>query len=337
MQIADETESFSNEDLALVADDNGAETVDAGKGGDVKPAAGADVGKVDASKPDAGDADKGKWFTDDWKEKAISGVPEPARKKAESYLKTRSSPYDILNGAMSADDKIRELTSTRVKIPTGKDDDPKEVAAYRKAIGIPDDPEKYKIDVPAEYGELSQLDKDLVSDFRKEAFKTGMPQSAVDLAIKTHFTIQKTVAAEEARKVLQASQKNQDELRVHFGKEFRQTVELTNRMFQTELAEAGLTDQGERHEFLSKRLSDGTMLGEYPPFVKMMAKIARERADDGAFIMGETTDGEDLDTKIDAIMKKRNQGAEGMKEYQRMEPEMKRLIAAQNRMKARGK
>jgi hypothetical protein len=64
-----------------------------------------------------------------------------------------------------------------------------------------------------------------------------------------------------------------------------------------------------------------------------MAKIAKERADDGAFLVGEG-DGEDLDGKVDKIMAIQHSNP---KEYERMQPELKRLIAAQIRRDQRKK
>jgi hypothetical protein len=343
MQIEDNTLSAS--DLALIADDNSgddssAPAADTGKPAGDAPAAtdkGAEGSKPAADGKPAGDAgkpaaDAGKWFTDDWKEKAIAGVPESQRKKAEAYIARRSSPYDILNGAMSADDKIAELTRDRIKIPTGKDDDPKDVAAFRKAMGIPDSPDKYEVKVPKEYGELSELDTELKDAFLERALSTGMSQKQVDLAMDNYFAIEKVKAAEQAKLVLASSTAAQDELRVHFGKEYRQSVELTNRFFAEGLGKNGMAEAEDRREFLSKRFADGTALGEHPAFVKFMAELARERADDGAFIMGEGTDGVDIDAKIDKIIKTRNSDP---KAYAAMQPELERLVAAQNRMKAR--
>lgn len=301
-------------------------TDDAGKGDAGQPSA-------DASAKPAADAGKpASWYTDDWKEKAIAGVPEPQRKKAESYLARRASPYDILNGAMSADDKIAELTRDRIKVPTGKDDDPKDIAAFRKALGVPDAVDKYQVNVPKEYGELSELDTELKDAFLERAHATNMTQKQVDLAMDNYFAIEKVKQAEMAKRVLASSTAAQDELRVHFGKEYRPAVELTNRFFAEGLGKAGMADAADRREFLSKRFADGTALGEHPAFVKFMAEIARERADDGALIMGETTDGVDLDTRINKIIETRNTD---QKEYERMQPELARLIAAQNRQKAR--
>lgn len=274
-------------------------------------------------------------FGDNWRDQIAAGLPEDQRAKAQAWLKNRASPYDVLNAGMSADSKISQLMRERVKIPTGKDDDPKEVAAYRKAIGVPEKPDGYKVELPKEYGaELTGTDKELLDEFLEEAHAKNYTQGQVDLAIQNYWAVQQRVRAAEQAQIARAQQGAVDELHAHFGKEYRPTVELINRMFETELSEVGLTKPEERREFLSQRFTNGMALGEYPPFVKMMAKIARERADDGAFVVGEGTDGVDIDKRIDDIIAIRTTNP---KEYERMQPELQRLVAAQNRRKARGR
>jgi hypothetical protein len=289
---------------------------------------------TDTSDKDSGDKLDGSrdLFGADWREKLTSALPEDQKPKAEQYLKTRSSPFEILRAGMSADAKISELTRDRVKIPTGKNDDPKDVAAFRKARGVPESPEKYDVRVPEEYGELSPLDQELKDEFLKKAHENHWSQRDIDLAIDTHFTIQRLAAAEQAKQIVGAQQAAIDELRVEYGKEYRPNVELVNRMFEQELSEVGLTEPDQRREFLSQRFTNGMALGEYPPFVKMMVKLARERADDGALVMGETTDGGDIDGRVKTIMDKMHTDP---KEYERMQPELQRLIAAQNRRKGK--
>lgn len=321
---------------AAVADDKpagndapAAAAGDAGKGGSTPaPAAGDNSSKAGVSA-----VDNGPWGSD-WREKTLANLDETTREKADKFLKTRSSPYDVLRSALAADSKITELTNSRVKIPTGKDDDPKDVAAYRKARGVPETPDKYDIEpFVKEVGELSPLDNELKDEFLKQAHSLNWGQKDVDFAMKTWVANQKMLAAEQTKRVLSAQQAAIDELRVEYGKEYRPNIELVNRMFSEELSRVGMQEADERREFLSKRFADGTALGEHPAFVKMMVNIARERADDGALVMGETADGGDIDKRIDSIMEKMNSDP---KEYARMQPELQRLIAAQNRRNARG-
>ena len=127
---------LTSDDLSLL--DGGQQTDDASS--DSKDQVDTSAENVDANGNDAANAvdtsdadDKNiSAFGDNWREDIIKNLPEEQHDKARNYLKTRNSPYDIVRGAMSADQKITELTRDRVKIPTGENDDPKDVAAYRK-------------------------------------------------------------------------------------------------------------------------------------------------------------------------------------------------------------
>lgn len=321
---------------------NEAQNIDTGTQGGRD--AGADAGADNAGGKQASEQQKGAtqqsggdqgnkdWFGPDWRDRITQGLPEDQRGKAADYLKVRNSPYDILRSGMAADSKIQELMQTRIKVPTGKGDDPKDVAAFRKAIGVPEKVDDYKFDPPKDYGEFTPFDEELKDEFLKGAHEKNLNQQQIDYLKDTYWAIEKRKVAAQATQIARAQQSAVDELHNEFGREYRPTVELINRMFETELPEAGLSDPDERRAFLSQRFSNGMALGEYPPFVKMMAKIARERADDGAFVVGEGGDGVDIDSKIDKIMAKMHTEP---KEYERMQPELKRLIAAQERRKSR--
>lgn len=327
--LPENDQEFSAEDLATLE----TPASDTDKASSDKPAGSAD--DTGATSDKSSKVDGTNVWGENWRDTSVQGLgiqDEKERKAVQDWLAKRGSPFDVIRGAYNADKKISEITRDRVKIPTGKNDDPKEVAAYRKAMGIPEKPEDYKI----EYGEgidPESIDKELEAEVRKGAIEVGASQKQVEFFSRMHWAIRQREQAAESGKIAIAKEKAIDELRTEFGKEYKPTVELINRMFATELAEAGLESQEERTEFLSKRFADGMAIGEHPAFVKMMAKIARERADDGAFDVSDTGEGgEDLDSKIDKIVALSQSDP---KEYARMQPELKRLIAVQNRRKSK--
>lgn len=323
-------------DAGPAAADKGAS--DAGKTTDAAGKA-AEAGKTpdastDKATPKPGMTDV---FGDNWRDQIASGLPADQQDKAKKFLAARQSPYDVLRTGMAADQKISELMRDRVRIPTGDGkDDPKEVELYRKARGVPSEPKDYKVAVPEEFGQLTSLDEGLRDEFLGGAHKLNWGQKDVDYAIQTHFAIQRTLAAQTAKRALESSQRAQDDLRVEFGKEYRGNVELVNRMFAEGLARHGMEDGEERLNFFSKRFADGTAVGEHPAFVKMMVEIARERADSGALLMGESSDGggQDLDKREKEIMAMMHSDP---KEYQSAEiqKELQNIIANQNRRKGK--
>lgn len=324
---------MDNEDLSSGADTSPAGAGDAGAAGEGNSSAASPAA---ASTPEAGkeqpapDATAA-LFGPQWRETAIAGMPEDQRDKATNYLKTRTSPYDVIRSAMAADSKISELTANRgVKVPTGKNDDPKDVEEYRKAKGVPDDIEKYNFDVPQEYGDLTHLDSELKSDFLKRAQAAHWNNADVKIATDMWWQAQKMYAADRAKAAAVAQQEAMDEIRIEFGKDYRANIEGINRMMAQEMARVGLKDPAERHAALSEPLADGRTLGDLPWFVKMMNNFQQERSDAGTFIQGETADGGDVDARIRNIV---SLSQTDPKEYERMQPELDKLIAVQNRRK----
>lgn len=98
------------------------------------------------------------------------------------------SPRDIAKakGWKSMDDVVRSYheverafrESGRVKVPTDKST-PEEVSAWRKAIGVPDTAEGYKLDpVTAPDGSEVQLDNGLLGRLAAKAHEIGVPEAA---------------------------------------------------------------------------------------------------------------------------------------------------------------
>ena len=162
--------AFAPNDLSAGGSDEGAGAGAAGEGGAAK--AGADSGAGEGQ-DGAGAAAEGKGaeggektsgigsnsgktvdevmadlaLTDELRSKLINGLPKEAHERAGKYLKTRSSITDLFKAGLGADSKISELTAAQkgmIKVP-GKDAKPEEVAAYRKAMGVPEAPDKYAV------------------------------------------------------------------------------------------------------------------------------------------------------------------------------------------------
>jgi len=315
---------------ALDADDTvdtGADEGGAGTQETTKVAAGA------ADKATDGQMTAANW-DEKWRDKMIAGLPETQREKAKPYLAKRSSPYDVLNAALSADAKISEVTRDRVKIPTGKNDDPKEVERFRKAMGIPEKPEDYKFEIPKEYGTPSELDTELIGEFQQEMHAAGANQKQVEVASRMYFAVQQRANAAKAAEAMALDRKGEQEIKGFHGKAFPQVVELTNRMMADGLGKYGWTEPQQRTDFLSMRLENGQKLGSFPPFVNFMADLAKERADEGAFDMGDGDDGEDTNAQIAKIIATRDTDPKG---YARADTQatLDKLIAKQQRMSRR--
>ena len=145
--------------------------------------------------------------------------------------------------------------------------------------------------------------------------------------MEMRWALEREMQAEAAQRIARVQTAAVDDLRVHFGKEYRPTIELINRMAGEGLGKHGM-DAKQRGEFLSMRFADGTALGEHPAFVKWMGDLAREKYDAGAFEPTDEVGGANMDARKKEIMGKRWSDP---KEYERLQPELDRIIAAENR------
>lgn len=336
--MSDNQEQFTADDLAVLDDKPAADAApaktDSAPAPDAKAPTTTDAGRTESNKPTTTPANA---WGENWRDEAIKTLALKDEKevaKAKDWLGKRSSPSEVIRAGLEADRRISEITRDRVKIPTGKDDDPKDVAAFRKALGVPEKPEDYRFDelVPKEYGNLSDMDAELRDEFLKGALDANMTKKQVEHSVKMYWAINQRIEAQKEAQRIQRQQQNMDEIRTKAGPDYRNNVELTNRMFQNDLKELGFGEENSK-SLMNLQLADGSHLGDHPVFVQWAFKVARERADDGALVMGESYDGSDLDKKISDMIELQHTDK---KEYQRVQPELMRLIAAQNRRKSRG-
>ena len=266
-------------------------------------AAGGDTGAEggEGEKKQAGTA--AERFPDNWKDLLLSGLPEDQRTivAKSKRLDRASSPIDLVRTIVAQDSRIGEL-SNRVKLPTGKDDDAKEVAAFRKAFGIPEAADKYALPKTADGKEMTEAERSAWEQFLPDLHAANISQRQLDAIAKVDAirTQQAMKARQEA--VAKAAEAAQEDLRVEWGRDYKANINLANRFLSEHMK--GFVKDGEG-AILDKRFSDGTALGEHPAFVKMVVALAKQMSDDGALELGETTEGFDPETKLAEMMKVR--------------------------------
>jgi hypothetical protein len=255
-------------------------------------AAVADAGAPAADVKPAGEAGLNPWG-ENWRDALIKANP-----KGADRLGKFKTPDAMLETILAADSKIGELTAAQkgmLKIP-GKDAKPEEVAAFQKALGVPEHIDGYGQDYVLP-DNASEADKAADLHFRQtalkhhftpEQYKAGRQALAEAAAINTKAREQHAVAvAASTEKALKAE----------LGAEYDATLVAANAYIVQRFGSdhAGL---------LNLQMADGTKLGAYLPFVKFIMTEARAGMDGGPFVSGQGAGGVDVDAEIRTIMAK---------------------------------
>lgn len=316
---------------------------DAGDKGE-KKAVGA---KAASAKPAGGDGDAPKagedevlWpqdgFPEDWRDRMLKsmGLEGDALKKAQEFAKRTASPAELLRRVMASDAKISEKDAEikgRVKIP-GEKASEEEVKAFQKAWGIPEAHDKYDLTAA---GEMSEIDREIWDEVLPKFHKGHFSQGQLDLAaeaVKIAGDIGTRRMEEYAKAV---DNETNEKLLLEYGssKAVKANVELANRWLGETLGKH--MDADARREFLNLKLEDGTRIGSHLSFVKAAIEAGRQWAPEGLPEIGEGGKEVDIDARIREIMKiSHSSKPADKKEYQRLQPELERLIAVQNRRNA---
>lgn len=179
-----------------------------------------------------------------------------------------TTPADL---AKAVKDMRSEL-SQRIKVP-GKKASEEEVAAYRKAIGVPEDASKYEFTLP-EGKEATEADQAFQGKMAEVFHQAAISADQAKVLNEAWNEMTAAAEAEAARQQEAAREAAKKALDKEWGPDAKANGELAVRAFKN----FGGTD-----DFLGLELKDGSLLGDHPEVMKVFAKVGR-RMGEGQFI-----------------------------------------------------
>lgn len=208
----------------------------------------------------------------DWRDR-LAGGDEKALKKLERY----KSPRDVANALFAADQKIR---SGELRKPLADEPTDEEVAEYRKANGIPDKPDSYKIEGLPKGFEFGDEDQPMLSSFLKAAHAGHMTPRDVNRVVGWYAASLKAqqAASEEADR--EYARSSEDALRAEWGGDYRRTTQALNNYIAAMPDDIGYMIAGARGP-------DGRKLGDHPAIIKWFADLALEANPGATFVAGD--------------------------------------------------
>lgn len=264
-------------------------------------------------------------WPEDWRDKLAGG---------DDKLKNLLSRYTAPDAFAKAFKELRAAYDSRkpakdetAELPENPTDE--QLAAWRKAKGVPEKPEDYEIEMP-EGKELSDAEQEIIADFTKAMHEKNMPADTVKVISGWFLDYEDMVAQKNADRAYQARLDTEEKLRAEWGPDYRPNVNLMSNVLQEHLGSNAST-------FLQTQLMDGTRIGDNEVFVRLMADLARKVGGSTAELY--TTDvhttGTSLETRKAELMKMMNDPDPLVRKKYWSEPTQAELMRIQSALSRR--
>lgn len=240
---------------------------------------GAGGDKVDAP-ADGKPADKApvKPWGDNWREEMArhaSAGDEKVYKKELARLQRIASPEGVYGMYREMESKF--TSGGLVKMP-GKDAKPEDIAAFHKALGVPEKAEDYFKDLKLENGaEIGEADKPIVGAFADAMHKAGAPPQTMKAALDWYYQHQEQQAAAVDEADDQFRRESERALKEELGAAFKRHTGAIPALFAT--APGGADARNENSllaRIMGGRMSDGRIIGDDPDAVRFFISLAQE-------------------------------------------------------------
>lgn len=245
--------------------------------------------------------------------------------KLQKILGRYASPDDVAKALVAAQDKIR---SGELMPVLAKDAKPEEVAEYRKAMGIPETPDKYVLkDV-----KIDAAEKPFVDKLMEAAHASNQTPAQVAATVNTWHAIREAALEEQGKKDEATAKASEDALRAEWGTDFRRNLNIVHGLLD------GSGDAKLKANLLEGRLADGTPVGSSPQALKMLLGVALKDNPAGIVVPGSSGDpAKNVDQRIAEIekMMREDRKAYNKPEISGTDGEYQKLLKVRDSLKAR--
>lgn len=250
----------------------------------------------------------------DWRDEFAQGDD-----KTKEWLKRFTDKSSFMKSVNSLRSKVGD--KALVKVPDDKSS-PEEWSEWRKAVGIPETPAGYKLNLPKD-ADQSDIAKAIRENYVAVMHKAGATQAQIDAGLAADMAREEMVAKHMAKLVQEASAETEENLRAKWVGDYRPNMEAANRFFGS-MKDYGIDD------FLNLQLKSGARLGDFQPMIEWAAEQGRMMYGAAAFESGEPMDAMSLDQEWNKYM-----GMVGTDEYSK--PHVQKRVNELNRMRNRMK
>ena len=190
------------------------------------------------------------------------------------------------------DGQTKELSEklTNVIPKLGENATEAEVTAYRQAIGVPEKPEEYKIEKPADYPQDMPFDEQLVKTFADTAHKLNLTPQQTQGLYKMFLDYDVNIYKDVNKHITDNREKAVNTLKnVWKGDAYTTNTEETKRSFKQILTAINIPAELGGAEAVIKEF-DESGFGDHPAMVYMFYNLFQKISDD-KFIAGADASG----------------------------------------------
>lgn len=239
--------------------------------------------------------------------------------RVRGFAERFASPADLAKSAL----ELRQKLSNAVVVP-GDGASNEDKVAFHKALGVPEGPEGYEFAMP-EGRDASEADKAFQGHMAKVFHDAGVPLSTSAALVAGWNDLALQYEAESARKDKAFLGEAEADLRKEWrGEDYERNVNFAARAVARFAGEhAG--------DLLDLETKAGRKLGNYPPFLKLMATVGRRMGEGGLHVMPTEGDHGSIEKRIQETREaKREATAKGdMTTVERLDKEelgLRRLV-----------
>jgi hypothetical protein len=278
----------------------------------------ADKPALTADLPDDAPAQAATDWPDDWRDR-LAGDDEATKK-----ILARLSDPKALAKKLAEQEKLIRSGKHKAGPELGEKATEEEVAAYRKAKGIPDAPEGY---LDAMKGlSIGDEDKPLVEDFLADAHGRHATPDDVQKTLEWYYRAQEKIAADQAQADRAFRSEAVESMRQEMGPDYR--ANMTDLKAWLQSGPEGLADM-----IAGARLPSGELMGDHPAVIGWLVQQMRE-LNPLQTVVPDSGGGavKNLEAEIDSIEKTMREDMPAYRRDQKMQDRYRQLLEAKERV-----
>jgi hypothetical protein len=335
---ADKSETGDKTTTSVPADTKSGTGGAAGKSETKTIASGADAEEDDAAREAKAAADHKPAWPDDWREKLaqhMSAGDKAVYKKELARLQRIADPAGVYGMYRELEGKF--TSGGLIKVP-GKDAKPEDVAAFHKALGVPEKPEDYFKDIKLDNGAvIGELDKPLVQSIAGELHKVGATPAVLSTMLNWYYKQQEDQAARLDEMDDTFRRETERALKDDLGPAFKRQTNAIASLFATAPGGTDVNNEsGLFSRLMAGRMADGKIIGNDPDMVRFLISLVSEVNPAATVVEDGNQTGQSIETEIAAIEKDMRENRRAYFKDEAKQARYRELISARDKIRARG-